>query len=47
VVTDTGTPALVSVTTTMSDWNVSPELGDDRFTFVPPEGSRQIDFMPL
>jgi hypothetical protein len=46
-VTDTGTPAMVSVTTTMSDWNVSPELGDDRFTFVPPEGSRQIDFMPL
>jgi hypothetical protein len=46
-VTDTGTPALVSVTTIISDWNVSPELGDDRFTFVPPQGVRQIDFMPL
>jgi hypothetical protein len=47
VVTDTGTPARVSITTVMSDWNVAPAVGDDRFTFVPPKGAKQITFMPL
>jgi len=47
VVTDTGTPALLSVTTVMSNWNVSPDVTDARFTFVPPKGAQQIDFMPL
>ena len=47
VVTDTGTPARVSITTVMSDWNVAPAVGDDRFTFVPPKGANPITFMPL
>ena len=47
VVTDTGTPARVSITTVMSDWNVAPAVGNDRFTFMPPKGAKQITFMPL
>ena len=47
VVTDTGTPAGLSVTTIMSDWNVAPTVSDARFTFVPPPGTKQITFLPL
>jgi len=47
VVTDTGTPALLSITTVMSDWNVKPSMADTRFTFAPPPGTKQITFMPL
>ena len=47
VVTDTGTPARLSVTTVMSNWNVAPPVSEARFTFAPPPGTKQIDFMPL
>lgn len=47
VVTDTGTPELLSVTTVMSDWNVAPAVGDASFTFAPPQGAQKISFMPL
>jgi len=47
VVTDTSAPALLSVSTVISDWNVAPAVADDRFTFVPPEGVKQITFMPV
>jgi hypothetical protein len=47
VVTDTGTPARLSVTTVMSDWNVAPAVADARFTFAPPPGAKKIGFMPL
>ncbi len=47
VVTDTGTPAWLSVTTVMSDWNTAPAVADARFTFVPPKGTQAITFMPL
>jgi hypothetical protein len=47
VVTDTTTPALLSITTVMSDWNVAPSVADSRFTFVPPKGTKAITFMPL
>ncbi len=47
VVTDTGTPARLSITTVMSDWNVAPAVDDARFTFVPPQGLKAITFMPL
>lgn len=47
VVTDTGTPALLSVRTVMSDWNVAPGVADARFTFAPPQGAKRIGFMPL
>ena len=47
VVTDTGTPELLSITTVMSDWNVAPAVADSRFTFLPPQGVKRITFMPL
>ena len=47
VVTDTGTPGLLSVVTVMSDWNTSPNVADDRFGFVPPPGAQPITFMRL
>lgn len=47
VVTDTKTSGRVSITTVMSDWNVAPALADGRFTFIPPQGVKQITFMPL
>ena len=47
VVTDTGTPALLSIVTVMSNRNVAPDVDEARFTFVPPKGVKQITFMPL
>ena len=47
VVTDTGTPALLSISTVLSDWNLAPAVPDARFTFVPPQGAKPITFMPL
>jgi hypothetical protein len=47
VVTDTGTPARLSVTTVASEWNVAPAVADARFIFVPPQGAKRITFMPL
>jgi hypothetical protein len=45
VVTDTGTPARLSLTTVMSDWNVAPAAADARFTFAPPQGAKLIPFL--
>jgi hypothetical protein len=47
VVTETGTPARLSVTTVMSDWNTAPAVDDALFHFVPPAGTQAIEFMPL
>ena len=47
VVTDTGTPALVSVTTVMSNWNVASAVPNSQFNFMPPQEAKRIDFMPL
>jgi hypothetical protein len=47
VVTDTGTPAGLSVVTVMSEWNVAPAVADARFSFVPPQGAKGITFMRL
>jgi hypothetical protein len=47
IVTDTGTPALLSITTVMSDWNVAPAVADARFHFAPPQGAKAIIFMSL
>lgn len=47
VVTDTGTPALLAITTTMSDWNVAPAAADSKFTFVPPPGVSATTFLPI
>jgi hypothetical protein len=46
-VTDTGTPARLSVTTVIGDWNVAPAEADAQFTFVPPQGTKPVTFMPL
>ena len=47
VVVGTGTPALASVITVMSDWNTAPAAPAARFTFLPPPGAKAISFMPL
>lgn len=47
VVTDTGIHSRLSTATIMSDWNLDPAVDDDRFTFVPPQGVKQISFMPF
>ncbi len=47
VVTDTGTPALLSVSTVMSDWAVGESVADTSFSFAPPEGAKEIPFMRL
>jgi len=31
----------------LTDWNVSPQLADNLFTFTPPQGAEKIDFMTL
>lgn len=45
IVTDTGTPERLSITTIISDWNVNPGVADSQFTFVPPKGAKAITFM--
>ena len=47
VVTDTSTPALLSISTVMSEWNIGPAVTDSSFSFVPPEGAKPIMFLPL
>ena len=47
VVTDTGIPGRLSVTTVMSNWNVAPAVDDARFNFATPKGAKKITFMPL
>jgi hypothetical protein len=46
-VTDTGTPARLSVSTVMSNWNVAPDVPEARFAFAPPKGVKKIEFMRL
>ena len=45
VVTDTGTPELLSITTLMTDWNAAPAAVDSQFRFVPPSGTKAITFV--
>ena len=47
IVTETGTPALLSITTVLRDWNLAPAVDDAQFNFVPPKGTQAISFMPL
>lgn len=47
VVTDTATPAKLSVSTFMNEWNLEPTVDDALFTFVPPKGTQKINFMPF
>jgi hypothetical protein len=45
VVTDRLTPAPISVTTVMSNWNVAPRVTDASFKFVAPKGTKSITFL--
>jgi hypothetical protein len=45
VVTDTATPARLSISTLISDWNVAPAVADARFAFVRPSGTKRIEFI--
>jgi hypothetical protein len=47
VVTDTGTPQRLSISTVMSDWDAAPAVASGRFTFVPPKNATAIEFMPF
>lgn len=47
VVTDTGTPARLSISTIMSDWDLTPSVVDNWFSFVPPKDAKLIQFMPF
>ena len=46
-VTETGTPALLSITTQLTGWNTSPAASDADFRFVPPKGTEPIRFMSI
>jgi hypothetical protein len=46
VVTETDTPALLSVGVVLSDWNEAPAVDDAQFTFVPPPGTSESRFIP-
>ena len=45
VVTDTGTPELLSITTLMTDWDAAPAAVDSQFRFVPSSGTKAITFL--
>jgi len=47
VVTDTETPARLSISTWMTDWNVDPLVDESQFTFIQPDGAQAIVFLPL
>ncbi len=47
VVTDTGTPARLSISTVMSEWNEKPSVKKGLFTFTPPKKAKSISFMPF
>jgi len=45
VVTDRVTPARISVSTVMSNWNVAPAMANAGFKFVAPKGTKPITFL--
>jgi hypothetical protein len=45
IVTDTSTPALLSIVTTISDWKANPRVSAGLFTFVPPTGVQAVPFL--
>ncbi len=47
VVTQKELPFAPQWTAYLSDWNFSPQLADNLFTFTPPEGAQKIKFMPV
>jgi len=47
VVTDTGTPERLSITTVISDVNAAPPVDAGQFSFVPPQGAKPIAFLRI
>lgn len=47
VITDTSVPEQVETISVMSNWNLAPKTTDAMFTFVPPQGAKKTEFMPL
>ena len=47
VVTDTGSPARLSVSTVMSNWTTGASVTDADFSFTPPAGVQRIEFIRL
>jgi hypothetical protein len=47
VVTDTGTPERLRITTVMSNWDVAPAVTNELFEFRPPAQAHAITFLPL
>lgn len=46
-VTDTSTPANISISTVMNHWNTNVDIADSKFSFTPSGDAEKIDFMPL
>src|SRR5262245_47128193 len=46
VVTETDTPARLSISTALSDWKADAAVDDAQFNFVPPKGTSKIPFLP-
>jgi hypothetical protein len=44
IVTDNSTPELLSIVTYIGDWDTNAAVSDDDFTFVPPDGAREVPF---
>lgn len=44
IVTDTGTPQMLSIVAILNNWNLSHPTEERDFNFNPPEGSREIPF---
>lgn len=47
VVTQKQLPSSPQWTAFFTDWNFAPQLADNLFTFIPPEGASKIKFMPV
>ncbi len=47
VLTHKNLPAEPQWTAYLSDWNFSPQVPDNLFAFVPPQGAEKIKFMPV
>ncbi len=47
VIVDTSVPEQVETISVMSNWNLAPKTTDAMFAFVPPQGAKKTEFMPV
>jgi hypothetical protein len=47
VIVDTSVPEQVETISVMSNWNLAPKTTDAMFTFVPLQGAKKTEFMPV